>query len=60
MPFGLPVVPDEYDMAVSTVEDLLATPRSTWREARERLLREKIDVTGWMIDYFETSFTSAS
>src|SRR5258708_6637895 len=27
-----------------------------WQAARQRLLDEKIDVTAWMIDYFESSF----
>jgi uncharacterized protein len=50
----------EYDLAVSVVEDLLSTPRSVWHAARQRLLDEKIDVTQWMMDYFETSFPRAS
>jgi uncharacterized protein len=50
----------EYDLAVSVVEDLLSTPRSAWDAARQRLLDDKIDVTQWMIDYFETSFPRAS
>jgi predicted glycosyltransferase len=50
----------EYDMALSGIEDVLATPRSDWRAARQRLLDEKIDVTQWMVDYFETSFPRAS
>ncbi len=49
----------QYDVAVSDIEDLLATPRSVWEAARQRLLDEKIDVTQWMIDYFETSFSLA-
>ena len=31
-------------------------PASAWQAARQRLLDEKIDVTAWMVDYFETSF----
>jgi predicted glycosyltransferase len=50
----------EYDMAVSVIEELLATPRSVWQAARQRLLDEKVDVTRWMIDYFETTFSRAS
>ena len=34
-------------------------PRSSWQAARQRLLDEKIDVTAWMVDYFETTFRSA-
>ena len=47
---------DQYDMALSAIEEILAEPADTWRTARQRLLEEKIDVTAWMIDYFETSF----
>jgi predicted glycosyltransferase len=50
----------QYDLAVSGIEELLATPRPVWQAARRRLLDEKIDVTGWMVDYFETSFSGAS
>ena len=50
----------EYDLAVSVVEDVLSTPRAVWQAARQRLLDEKIDVTRWMVDYFETSFPRAS
>jgi predicted glycosyltransferase len=51
---------DEYDMAVSAVEAFGNAPRRTWREARQRLLQDKVDVTAWMIDYFETTFSSPS
>jgi uncharacterized protein len=47
---------DKYDLALSAVEEILAEPAETWRTACQRLLEEKIDVTAWMIDYFETSF----
>jgi predicted glycosyltransferase len=47
---------DDYGLALSAVEEILAEPAVTWRTARQRLLEEKIDVTAWMIDYFETSF----
>lgn len=50
---------NQYDMALSAIEQVLAEPAATWREARQRLLAEKIDVTGWMINYFETTFASA-
>jgi predicted glycosyltransferase len=49
---------DQYDMALSAIEEILATPAAVWQDARQRLLEEKIDVTGWMIDYFETSFAA--
>lgn len=48
----------EYDLAVAGIEELLGTPRSVWQAARQRLLDEKIDVTGWMVDYFETTFSA--
>lgn len=47
---------DQYDMALSAIEEILAEPAGTWQAARQRLLDEKIDVTGWMTDYFETAF----
>jgi len=47
---------DQYDMALSAIEEILAEPAATWQKARQRLLQEKIDVTAWMIDYFETCF----
>jgi len=47
---------DQYDMALSAIEEILATPRDAWQEARRRLLDEKIDVTAWMVDYFESTF----
>ncbi len=48
---------DQYDMALTAIEEILAAPAATWRSARQRLLAEKIDVTGWMTGYFESSFT---
>src|SRR5215471_15065287 len=47
---------DDYDKALSAVEETLAEPPATWEAARRRLLDEKIDVTGWMVDYFESTF----
>ncbi|HYK70274.1 MAG TPA: DUF354 domain-containing protein [Streptosporangiaceae bacterium] len=47
---------DDYDKALSAVEETLAEPPATWEAARRRLLDEKIDVTGWMVDYFEKTF----
>ena len=46
-------------MALSAIEEILAEPAATWQKARQRLLQDKIDVTAWMIDYFETSFAGA-
>ncbi len=47
---------DQYDIALSAIEEILAEPALTWQTARQRLLEEKIDVTAWMVDYFETTF----
>jgi predicted glycosyltransferase len=50
----------EYDRAVEAIEGLLAgSPRDFGRAARDRLLGDKIDVTQWMIDYFESTFAPA-
>jgi uncharacterized protein len=46
----------QYDMALSAIEEILAAPAQTWQAARQRLLDEKIDVTAWMVDYFESTF----
>ncbi len=52
---------DQYDRAVTTVEKLLAnSPRELGQLARERLLADKIDVTQWMVDYFENTFADGS
>jgi hypothetical protein len=50
---------DQYDMALSAIEEILAKPALAWQAARERLLHEKIDVTAWMVEYFEALFASA-
>ncbi len=48
---------DQYDSAVSTIEKLYAeSPRAMGEIARQRLLHDKIDVTQWMVDYFERTF----
>ena len=45
--------------AVATIEKLFAdSPRELGQLARQRLLAEKIDVTRWMVDYFESNFGS--
>jgi predicted glycosyltransferase len=50
---------DQYDRAVETIEKLFAeSPRELGQRAREQLLAEKIDVTRWMVDYFEANFGS--
>lgn len=52
---------DEYDRAVEAIEGRLAgSPRNFGRAARKRLLDDKIDVTQWMIDYFESTFAATS
>jgi predicted glycosyltransferase len=49
---------DQYDMALSAIDHILTAPRAAWASARQRLLDEKIDVTRWMTDYFESTFTA--
>jgi uncharacterized protein len=52
---------DDYDRALATIEELFAnSPREFCRAAYQRLLGEKIDVTQWMIDYFESTFAPAT
>jgi uncharacterized protein len=49
---------DQFDSAVSTIEKLVGgSPRRFGQTARAQLLAEKIDVTQWMIDYFESTFS---
>ena len=50
--------PERYDDAVAALEEILAAPRASWEAARAKLLAEKIDVTGWMVDYFESTFAA--
>jgi predicted glycosyltransferase len=48
---------DQYERAVAEIEQLCAEPaREFGPAARQRLLQDKIDVTAWMIDYFESEF----
>ena len=52
---------DQYDRAVAAVEDFLASsPRELGQLARARLLADKIDVTQWMVEYFENTFEENS
>ncbi len=52
---------DRFDEAIATAEKLLADdPRAFGARAREQLLSEKIDVTAWMVDYFESGFGRAA
>jgi predicted glycosyltransferase len=54
-------VEDDYDQAVAAVEELFAwNPRERGQQARERLLEDKIDVTRWKVDYFESTFSGSS
>lgn len=51
---------DAYESAIAAIEKLYANaPREVGRAARARLLEEKIDVTQWMVDYFESTFGAA-
>jgi uncharacterized protein len=48
---------DRYEEAIATAEKLLADdPRDFGSRARQQLLAEKIDVTAWMVAYFESTF----
>jgi len=52
---------DQYDAALAAIEKLFADgPREFGQLARQRLLAEKIDVTQWMIEYFESNFGSGT
>ncbi|HEV8529696.1 MAG TPA: DUF354 domain-containing protein [Actinomycetes bacterium] len=52
---------DQYEQAIAAIEKLSSEPpREFGQAARARLLAEKIDVTGWMVDYFESTFAEAS
>jgi uncharacterized protein len=47
----------QYEQAVQEIERLLAnSPRELGERARDQLLEEKVDVTTWMVDYFESTF----
>jgi hypothetical protein len=35
------------------LEMIFSTPRSLWKSHQKNMLKGKIDVTGYMIDYFE-------
>jgi uncharacterized protein len=53
-------VEEDYERALATIEEMFAnSPREFGQAARGRLLDEKIDVTQWMIDYFESTFAQA-
>lgn len=50
------------DEALARVEELLGAEdlQADGRRRRERLLAEKIDVTGWMVDYFEAGLRAST
>jgi uncharacterized protein len=51
---------DQYDQAVAEIERLCSDEsRQFGQAARQRLLSEKIDVTGWMVDYFDSQLAKA-
>ena len=50
---------DRFAEAVGAIRDLLESDdRDRHSQARRQLLRDKIDVTEWMVDYFEQTFAS--
>lgn len=51
---------DQYDRAIAAVEEMFTeSPRELGRLARARLLADKIDVTQWMVEYFENTFADS-
>lgn len=51
---------DRYPEAVAEIERIASgSPRESGHRAREQLLAEKIDVTAWMVEYFERTFAGA-
>jgi predicted glycosyltransferase len=51
----------QYDAAVAAIEELSSEPaRERARAARKLLLAEKIDVTQWMVEYFESTFAGTA
>jgi uncharacterized protein len=50
---------DQYQEAVAEVEKLCSDAPRTGQAARQRLLEEKIDVTSWMVEYFESQLAKA-
>jgi predicted glycosyltransferase len=53
---------DRFQDAVRAIESLFSegSPRERGIESRERLLAEKIDVTEWMVRYFEECFGAST
>jgi predicted glycosyltransferase len=50
-----------FDDAIAAVEEFFDRgPRALGQAARQRLLADKIDVTAWMVDYFERHFSGAA
>jgi hypothetical protein len=48
---------DEFEQAMDSIGGLLTSgPREVGSAARARLLADKIDVTGWMVEYIEREF----
>jgi predicted glycosyltransferase len=50
---------DQYQEAVAEVEKLCSDAPGAGQAARQRLLEEKIDVTSWMVEYFESQLAKA-
>ncbi len=49
-------LPGQFPELLQTVDSLLANPdmKAEWLRRREALLRDKIDVTAWMMDFIES------
>jgi uncharacterized protein len=37
----------------NTITSIIETPKATWKENRQKMLKDKIDVTSYMIEFFE-------
>jgi len=52
---------DQFDLATTAIKELMADgARGAALAARARLLNDKIDVTAWMIGYFESNFGASA
>jgi uncharacterized protein len=52
--------PNQYESALTIADDILQRGPEQEERARDRLLREKIDVTAWMVRYFEETVGRAA
>lgn len=50
------IPPSDFTNAMEAVERAIAMPASTREAKRERLLSDKIDLTDWMVEFFEQTY----